>query len=116
MMSDLLHLNLVNAVLPLLILLTLTVGLPWVFARATLSQRRLAIVIVGTGVAVLVAGGAIMLWLYATVNGGSVEEVGPVLVRSALMSLFWGPVLAVVWLIRAQGVERRRGLLMGRDA
>jgi hypothetical protein len=28
------------------------------------------------------------------------------------MGLLYGPVLALVWLVRAQGVERRRGLLM----
>ena len=35
--------------------------------------------------------------------------------RSTVLSLLYGPVLALIWLIRAQGVERRRGLLMRDD-
>jgi hypothetical protein len=32
--------------------------------------------------------------------------------RSGWFALFWGPILAFVWLVMAQGVERRRGLVM----
>lgn len=111
-MSDLLHLNLANAFLPLAVLLVLAVGLPAVLAGPTLSQGRLAWGMVGTGVVVWGVGAALMALLYARVNGGAVGGIGFYLGRSAMMALLWGPVLALVWLMRAQGVERRLGLLM----
>jgi hypothetical protein len=114
-MSDLLHLNLGNAFLPLALLVLLAVGLPAMLAGPTLSQGRLAWVMVGTGVVVWIVGAGMMALLYAQVNAGAVGGVGFYLSRSAMMALLWGPVLALVWLMRAQGVERRRGLLMRGD-
>jgi len=49
---------------------------------------------------------------YAMSEGGMVSGLWALLERSALMGLLWVPLLGVVWLMRAQGVERRRGLMM----
>ena len=111
-MSDLLHLNLANAFLPLTLLIMLAIGLPALLAGPTRSHWRLALVMVGTGLVVWAVGAGLMAWLYAQVNGGAFGGIGFYLGRSGMMALLWGPVLALVWLMRAQGVERRRGLLM----
>ena len=118
-MNDFAPLTLSNAILPMLVLVALTIGLPMLLAGPTLSQGRLAAGMVATGVVVLAVGAGLMVWVYGQENGGVVVEVqgglarvGFFFGRSALMGLLWGPLLAVVWLMRAQGVERRKGLLM----
>ena len=113
-MGDLLHLNFVNGILPLAVLVLLAVVVPAVLAGPTLSQGRLAVAMGVTLLVVWGVGAGLMAWLYARVNGGEFPGVWASLQRSALTGLLWGPVLALVWLMRAQGVERRRGLLMGR--
>lgn len=113
-MDDVLRLNLTNGILPLAVLVALTVGLPALLAGSTLSQGRLALAMVATGLVVWAAGAGTMAALYGQVNGGVMQGAWHYFERSALMGLLWGPVLALVWLMRAQGVERRRGLLMGR--
>lgn len=114
-MADLMRLNLTNAILPLAVLVLLSIALPALLAGATLSQRWLAVVIGVTALVVWGAGAVMMAVLYAQVNGAASSGVWPYLQRSALMALLWGPVLALVWLMRAQGIERRRGLRMGRS-
>lgn len=111
-MSDFAPLNLTNGILPMAVLVVLVVGLPALLAGPTLSQGRLALVMISTGLVVWIVGAGLMALLYAQVNGGSVGGIGFYLGRSAMMALLWGPVLALVWLMRAQGVERRKGLLM----
>ena len=115
-------LTLSNAILPMLVLVALTIALPMLLVGPTLSQGRLALGMGATGLTVLAVGAGLMVWVYGQENGGVAAEVqgglsraGFFLGRSALMGLLWGPLLAVVWLIRAQGVERRRGLLMKGD-
>jgi uncharacterized membrane protein YbhN (UPF0104 family) len=111
--ADLLHLNLTNAILPLALLLGLCIAMPALFAGETLSHRTLALAILATAAVAWASGVAILAWLSAQVNA----EIGTAwsyFRRSGLLALLWGPVLALVWLVRAQGVERRRGLLMGR--
>ena len=113
-MADLLHLNLTNGILPLVVLLALAIGIPAVLAGETTSHARLATAIGVGGLIVWATGAGIMAALYSSVNNGAFGGIWQFFQRSALMGLLWGPVLALVWLIRAQGVERRRGLLMGR--
>lgn len=113
-MGDILHLNLTNGILPLTVLVALVVALPAILAGQTLSQGRLAAVMVVTLLVVWAVGAGFMGRLYAQINDGAFPGVWAALERSAVMGLLWGPVLALVWLMRAQGVERRRGLLMGR--
>lgn len=112
-MADALHLNFANGILPLTVLLVLAVVLPAVLAGQTLSQARLATAIAVTGLVVWGVGAMVMGLLYARLNEGQYPGLWSSLERSALMALLWGPVLALVWLMRAQGIERRRGLRMG---
>ena len=107
-----------NTGLPLLILGALAVLLPQVLVpAATRSQGEAARGIVLSALAVLAAGVAVFAGLYAA-RGAAVGQAAvamPVatalffLRLSGLAALFWGPVLALVWLGKAQGVERRRG-------
>ncbi|WP_225026342.1 hypothetical protein [Xinfangfangia pollutisoli] len=105
-----------NTLLPLGLLMALVLLLPWALMSGSLSQARLAGAIAFTALAALAAGA---LWL--AFEGwrlqGSVPEasrVGEFLARSVWFAMFWGPLLALVWLVRAQGIERRKGLAMGR--
>ena len=105
-------LTLTNGFLPLAVLLVLAVGLPAVLAGSTLSQPRLAAVMIVTGLSLWSLGAAILAFQYDRANGALTDGLWVYFQRSSLMGLLWGPVLAVVWLMRAQGIERRRGLLM----
>jgi hypothetical protein len=109
-------LNLTNGILPIAALVVLSVVLPALLAGPTMSQVRLAVVMLATALAVWSVGAAIMALLYAQANGAATGGIWHYLERSGLTGLLWGPVLALVWLMRAQGVERRKGLLMGRGA
>ena len=106
--------GLADAILPMLLLLAAVVGLPWLLvAKDTLSQRVLAGGMLKTALVTWVLGAVLMAVLYAMINDGPPDlRLGFYLDRSALLGLLWGPVLALVWMLRAQGVERRRGLLM----
>ncbi len=113
-MADLLRLNLTNSILPLAVLVAMSIVLPAMLAGSTLSQGRLALAVGVTALVVWAAGAAVLAALSAQVNDGALAGVGQYLQRSGLLGLMWGPVLALVWLMRAQGVERRKGMLMGR--
>ena len=106
--------GLADAIQPMLLLLAAVVGLPWfLVAKDTLSQRALAGGMLKTALVTWVLGAVLMAVLYAMINDGPPDlRLGFYLDRSALLGLLWGPVLALVWMLRAQGVERRRGLLM----
>ena len=113
-MSAYMPFGLADAILPMLLLLAAVVGLPWLLvAKDTLSQRVLAGGMLKSALVTWVLGAVLMAVLYAMINDGPPDlRLGFYLGRSALLGLLWGPVLALVWMIRAQGVERRRGLLM----
>jgi len=105
-----------NTLLPLGLLMALVILLPWALAGSSLSQARLAGVIALTALAALAAGA---LWLAFEVwrlqgSAPEVSRLGDLLRRSTWFAMFWGPLLALVWLVRAQGIERRKGLAMGR--
>lgn len=105
-----------NTLLPLGLLMALVILLPRALTGAAPSQPRLALAIGVTAAAAFAAGA---LWLAFEVwrLQGSVPEashVGELLERSTWFAMFWGPLLALVWLVRAQGIERRKGLAMGR--
>ncbi|MEO8242608.1 MAG: hypothetical protein ABI832_09850 [bacterium] len=101
-----------NGLLPMAVLVALSIGLPALLAARTLSQQWLAVVMCVTGLVVWAVGAAIMAWQYGRANGAMTDGVWSYLQKSALLGLLYGPVLALVWLMRAQGVERRLGLLM----
>jgi len=110
--------GLVNTLLPLAGLAALAAGLAEVLTpRGTLSQRRLALAVAAAAAATLLAGAALMAALQA---GGGAHVVAALAARPlataaylvasvAPAGLVWGPLLALVWLVKAQGVERRRG-------
>lgn len=105
-----------NTLLPLGFLMALVILLPWALAGARWSQSRLAVAIVATALVAFAAGGlwlAFDVWRLQGVWPG-VSRAGELLGRSAWFAMFWGPLLALVWLVRAQGIERRKGLAMGR--
>jgi predicted membrane-bound spermidine synthase len=101
-----------NGILPLAVLVAATIGLPALLAGGTLSQGRLGVAVLVTALLVWALGAGVLAVQYAMSEGGMVSGLWALLERSALMGLLWVPLLGVVWLMRAQGVERRRGLMM----
>lgn len=121
---DALPVTLGNTVLPLALVLVAVIGLPAMLVRRGRSQRALLLAVLVTALAALVLGAAILFLQYVRLDPaqGGLFAADPLgrglffLGRSALLALFWAPVLALVWIMRAQGVERRKGLEMGRGA
>ncbi len=98
---------------PLLALTALALLLPFALVpRATRSQARLAGGMIATAGLTLGAALALFAVLYAMAGNG----LGLGLLRPAgLSALLWGPLLVLTWLVRAQGVEKRRGEDMARE-
>ena len=105
-------LTLTDGILPLSLLIGLAVVLPMLLARRTMSQRRLALAMLATTLIVWTAGAALMAWAYYQANGRLDASLGGYFQRALPLGLLYAPVLALIWLLRAQGVERRRGLQM----
>jgi MFS-type transporter involved in bile tolerance (Atg22 family) len=115
-----------NSVGPVLGLLAVVAVLPGVLAGKGLSQRWVFGAVCVTGVVLWLLGAVIFIVQYQILGTDvmgdfatwPVRTAGVYLRRSLWFALFWGPVLAFVWLVLAQGVERRRGLAMreGPDA
>jgi hypothetical protein len=106
-----------NTLLPLGLLMALVILLPWALAGGAVSQGRLALAIGVTALAGFAAGAlwlAFEVWRLQGVWPG-LSRVGELMARSVWFAMFWGPLLALVWLVRAQGIERRKGLAMGRE-
>jgi hypothetical protein len=106
-----------NGLVPVAGLMALAVLLPMPLARFIGDdQRRLALIMVAS-LADLAVAGALVLWLVTRAEDPLAAEAPLVfLARSVKMALAWGPVWALVWLVRAQGIERRRGLRMGQES
>jgi hypothetical protein len=107
-----------NTALPLAALAGLAVALPEVLApRGNLSHGRLAAAVAASAALTLAAGALLFAALYAAAGadpGGALAAApaataGFFLTRSAAAALLWLPLLGLVWLIKAQAVERRRG-------
>ena len=115
--------GLINTALPAGALALAAAGLPALAAGRSLSQARLALAVAGTAAALLVLGGLLFAGLYALqgapLAAAWAEAPGAVaaffLGLSARAALLWGPVLALAWLVLAQGVERRRGEAIMRE-
>ncbi len=109
--------GLVNGVLPVAGLMAMAALLPMLFAGwIGERQGRLALVMLFTAGAVLVVGAALLAFLTISQNATATEDPLTYLARSAMMAIGWGPIWALVWLIRAQGVETRKGLKMQHEA
>ena len=104
-----------NGILPIAALMALAVLLPMPFARMIgLSQGRLAAIMLASAGDLLLIS-AVLLWTLTRVEDATATSgLLDALARAPRLALGWGPVWALVWLLRAQGIERRRGLLMGR--
>lgn len=113
-----------NTGFPLLLLGGLAVGLPWLLvAKATRSQREVAVVIwasagvlllTGAGVfAVIYEAGGVGVW--AALGSAPVAVAGFFLRLSGFAAVVWAPILALVWFAMAQGVEKRKGEDVARE-
>lgn len=106
-----------NTGFPLVLLGTLAVVLPRVFVGETRSQRVVMLGGLTSVVVLLVVGAVVFMGLYgwrgvdvwAALTAAPVATAGFFLRLSGLAGLVWGPVLALVWLGLAQGVEKRKG-------
>lgn len=111
---------LIEMAVPAVTLGAMAIGLPVIFARQAMTQGALARGI-GLSAFVCLAIGVVVLFAqYALLSPGQgrllmvdpLGRLGFFLGQSLRAGVIWGPILAVVWLIRAQGIEERRGLLM----
>jgi len=110
--------GLANTFLPLTGLVVLAIGLPLLIVpRATRSQARLAGGVAITALLLLLIGAALIAG-FSALAGNPVAAglaahplagVGALILRAARMALLWAPVLALTWLVMAQGIERKRG-------
>lgn len=105
--------GLTNTFLPLAGLVALALLLPlWTVPKGTRSQGRLAAGMAATAGLTFAAALGLFALLYA--GAGNAVRLGGVMRAAALSALAWGPLLALAWLVRAQGVEKRRGEDMAR--
>lgn len=94
--------------LPVIALMALAVAVPvGTVPRGVLSQGRLSI---GMGLAAFVVLVAAAAWFVVFHwRAGDAFRWGAVLGPAVMSGFAWGPVWALVWLVRAQGVEKRKG-------
>ena len=112
-----------NSVGPVLGLLAVVSVLPGVLAGKGVSQRRVFGAVCVTGFVLWVMGAVVFAVQYQALGTDVIGDfatwplhtAGVYLRRSLWFAMFWGPMLAFVWLVLAQGVERRRGLAMRDD-
>lgn len=110
--------NIRNVILPFAAMCGIVVALPaLLLPHGGTSQRRLAAAILLTGGVTWVAGALILALLHAALNGGlgegsALDLARNFLARATPFALLWAPLLALVWLIRAQEMNRRVGLAM----
>jgi hypothetical protein len=119
--TNALTLDLWNSILPLAGLCALVAWLPgWLAGRGNLSHGALVRAVGVTALVALVVGAVLAAGLYAAINEGvwagvlaaPLERAGFFLGRSALFAMLWGPLLAFVWLVKAQELNRRLGMRM----
>lgn len=112
-----------NTIVPMIAVVALVIALPQVLYRDGGSQRMLSMAILWTAIAAFAFGGLVVFLLYAALDPDQfrtliADPAGRIkfyLGRSLLFIMLWGPVLALVWLVKAQRIEERKGMRMGRD-
>ena len=110
-----------STTLPVVLMGLLAFGLPFLIVpRQTRSHLTVTLCILGTA-ALLIVVGAIVTNLFdardtGDLKGGASLYVAWLYLRESLyFALLWVPILALVWLNRAQRVERLRGEDMARE-
>ena len=94
--------------LPLTVVTVLAVVVPVVTVpRAAMDQGRLAFGIVLA--AIVVFSSAVGWFALFHWQAGDAFRWGAVLRPALMTGIVWGPVLGLVWLVRAQAVEARKG-------
>ncbi len=110
--------GLMNTGFPVVLLAGLAVALPRILVAVdTRSQVALAIGIAVSAVALIIVGTLIFAVAYrlgGTDVAGALAEDPMMAARyftrlSAMAALIWVPILALVWFVKAQAVEKRRG-------
>ena len=105
-----------HGILPILALIVLTIWLPYVLSGWVGNrQGRLFFVMLMVAVDVTLVGAALLAILTAQADATAGAMPGDLILRSMRLTIAWGPVWLLVWLMRAQGIERRKALKMGRD-
>jgi MFS family permease len=105
-----------NGILPILALVFMTIWLPKVLAGWIGNrQGRLFIIMLMVAVDVTLVGAALLAILTAQEDATAHAMPWDLIQRSTRLAIAWGPVWLLVWLMRAQGIERRKALAMGRD-
>ena len=107
-----------NTGLPLVLLVGAAIVLPRVLARRDTASHLAVIGAIGaTVLSLIVAGAVIFAFIYAA-QGSEVRaafgENALVTILffaqlSAKFALAWAPILALVWFVKAQAVEKQRG-------
>lgn len=106
-----------NGVLPILALAALAVLLPMPFRRFIGdNQARLALIMAASALDLILASAVLLAVLTLAEDPAATLEPLAFLARGVRFALVWGPVWALVWVVRAQGIEKRKGLRMGRGA
>ena len=113
----------INTGLPLVLLVGGAILLPKLLSGAgTRSHLVVSVAILSTAISLIVSGAAIFaaIYLLRGADVGLVFDQTPMVavkffVRlSGMAALAWGPILALVWFVMAQGVEKRRGEYLAR--
>lgn len=107
-----------QVLMPIAVLAALAVLLPRAFIpAATRIQFDVTKGMALTALTLLILGAVLFAALYA-LRGADIPQMAQYaaaptalyfLTRSTMAAIIWAPVLALVWLARAQGVEKRKG-------
>lgn len=112
-MMNFANIGIANTILPLAGLTAVALGLPRLTVpQETRSQGRLAIGMVLAAALTLAAALGLFAALYAM--AGETPRMQALVQAAAMSALAWGPLWALAWLVRAQGLEKRRGQDMAR--
>jgi uncharacterized membrane protein YGL010W len=108
----------INTGLPLVLLVAAAILLPRMLSRRdTRSHLVVMVAIGGTALSLIVAGAIIFAAIYAMQGSEVIAAFGENALAtmlffsrlSAKFALAWAPILALVWFVTAQAVEKRRG-------
>ena len=108
----------INTGLPLVLLVGAAIILPQIVSRRETRSHLVVMVVIGvTVLSLIIAGAVIFAAIYAAQGAGVRAAFGENALAtvlffsrlSAKFALAWAPILALVWFVMAQAVEKRRG-------